>query len=275
MTGLFDLTAEQIRKLQEGNQVWWAKMDDDVRKYLESIIDNEEKWKATQAQIREQLTTTTEENVFSGFLDDLYSLADGSEDVFDNIADNWQQMVNKMVVNNLVGQKFQESLKGWYKALSDAMKKRTESGDNKAFKDELDRLQGEYSDYVHQAQEEIELFRNMGVIGSASASAQEQSASVTAMERITTDQAEEIIGRLNVMQILSQRDNDLSSQILLTLTSMNELVSGGGRSLGEMVTLMQTANGHLASIVSQNKKIYDDFGLKLDTLTNEIKNSYA
>lgn len=275
MTGLFDLTAEQIRKLQEGNQVWWAKMDDDVRKYLESIIDNEEKWKATQAQIREQLTTTTEENVFSGFLDDLYSLADGSEDVFDDIAENWQQMVNKMVVNNLVGQKFQESLKGWYKALSDAMKKRTESGDNATFKNELDRLQGEYSDYVHQAQEEIELFRNMGVIGSASASAQEQSASVTAMERITTDQAEEIIGRLNAGQIIWQQHKDLSSKILLTLTSMNELVSGSGRSLGEMVTLMQTANGHLASIVSQNKKIYDDFGLKLDTLTNEIKNSYA
>lgn len=275
MTGLFDLTAEQIRKLQEGNQVWWAKMDDDVRKYLESIIDNEEKWKATQAQIREQLTTTTEENVFSGFLDDLYSLADGSEDVFDNIADNWQQMVNKMVVNNLVGQKFQESLKGWYKNLSDAMKKRTESGDNATFKNELDRLQGEYSDYVRQAQEEIELFRNMGVIGSASASAQEQSASVSAMERITTDQAEEIIGRLNAGQIIWQQHKDLSSQILLTLTSMNEIVSGGGRSLGEMVTLMQTANGHLASIVSQNKKIYDDFGLKLDTLTNEIKNSYA
>ena len=45
----------------------------------------------------QQLTGTTAENVYDDFLNSLYDLADGSEDVMDDIAENWQKMVNHMV----------------------------------------------------------------------------------------------------------------------------------------------------------------------------------
>ncbi len=38
MTGLFDLTAEQLATLQRDAPTFWAKLDGDVREYLEQII---------------------------------------------------------------------------------------------------------------------------------------------------------------------------------------------------------------------------------------------
>lgn len=174
MTGLFDLTAEQIRKLQENNQVWWSKLDDDVRKYLEDIISNEEKWKAVQAQVMEQLTTTTKENVFDDFLNSLYDLANGSEEVMENIADNWQAMVNKMVINNIIAADMQKKLDGWYESLANLNKQRANGiiGDN-YYKSELERLQNLYNSYVQQGSDQIEQFREMGIIKSVKDTAEE------------------------------------------------------------------------------------------------------
>ena len=174
MTGLFDLTAEQIRKLQENNQVWWSKLDDDVRKYLEDIISNEEKWKAVQAQVMEQLTTTTKENVFDDFLNSLYDLANGSEEVMEDIADNWQAMVNKMVINNIIAADMQKKLDGWYESLANLNKQRANGiiGDN-YYKSELERLQNLYNSYVQQGSEQIEQFRDMGIIKSVQDAAEE------------------------------------------------------------------------------------------------------
>lgn len=55
MTGLFDLSAEQVEKLKEAD-IFWSKLDDDVREYLQGIIDGEERIKDIQNQIKEQLT---------------------------------------------------------------------------------------------------------------------------------------------------------------------------------------------------------------------------
>ena len=174
MTGLFDLTAEQIRKLQENNQVWWSKLDDDVRKYLEDIISNEEKWKAVQAQVMEQLTTTTKENVFDDFLNSLYDLANGSEEVMEDIADNWQAMVNKMVINNIIAADMQKKLDGWYESLANLNKQRANGiiGDN-YYKSELERLQNLYQSYVQEGADQIEQFREMGIIKSVKDTAEE------------------------------------------------------------------------------------------------------
>ena len=241
--------------------------------WIEKLIDTYEQLDENQKELMERLTTTSEDNVFDDFMDSLYNLADGSEDVMNDIADNWQKMVNKMVVNNLVGNQFQDDLKAWYKKLADTMKKRTEDGNTKELQNELDGLKDEYNDYVAAAQAQIEQLREMGIIqASSDATSQEQSASVQAMERITTDQAEELIGRMNAGQMIWQQGNDQRVLILQSLASMQEVVSGNGRSFSEMVTLMQTANSHLQSIYENNKKSYLEFKDILERMTHEISN---
>lgn len=126
------------------------------------------------AALNEALTTTTKENVFDDFLNSLYDLADGSEDVMEDIAKNWQQMVNRMVVNNLIGAKMQEQLENWYEQLANLNRQRTngEIGDS-YYKQQLERLQNLYNSYVQQGADQIEQFRQMGIIKAVQETAEE------------------------------------------------------------------------------------------------------
>ena len=123
--------------------------------------------KSLQEQLYESLTTTSKEDVFSGFLDNLYNLADGSETVFEDISDNWQQMVNKMAINNLVGAKFQKQLEQWYDSLG-ALNEQKSKGfiSDYQYRNRLEGLKAEYDSYVKQAQNDIETLRQEGIIKS-------------------------------------------------------------------------------------------------------------
>lgn len=272
-----DRLVEVFSDIKRNSPDIWANLlsirESDVEDFLNTLVASEEEINNISETLNQQLTTTTESNVFDSFLDSLYILADGSEDVMDDIAENWQKMVNKMVVNNLVGNQFQSDLQAWYKKLAETMQKRTKDGDTKQLQNELNALKDEYDDYVALAQAQINQLREMGIVQSPSdATSQNQSASVSAMERITTDQAEELIGRMNAGQMLWQQGNDQRALILQSLASMQEVVSGSGRSFSEMVTLMQTANSHLQSIYENNKKSYIELGEKIDKMTREIGN---
>ena len=71
MTGLFDLSVEQLEKLKSEAPTFWAKLDDDVRNYLDKIIDGSEKLGDIQIQIKEQLTQISFDNVRDAFYDTL------------------------------------------------------------------------------------------------------------------------------------------------------------------------------------------------------------
>ncbi len=122
---LWDLSPEEMKTLRS-NVDMWEKIKNTgkggyggrVAEKLNNYIDQAGKLEEITNALYENLTTTTKENVFDDFLNSLYDLADGSEDVFDDIADNWQSMVNKMVVNNLIGANFQKKLEGWYEELA-------------------------------------------------------------------------------------------------------------------------------------------------------------
>ena len=71
MTGLFDLTAEQLATLQRDAPTFWAKLDGDVREYLEQIIACNEETEEMRDLLNESLTQVSFDDVFSSFLDAL------------------------------------------------------------------------------------------------------------------------------------------------------------------------------------------------------------
>ena len=264
-TNLMDVWDELMRKnsYDEGAIAEW------VTKWADSYEDIKE----AKEQLAEQITTTTEEDVFGNFLNSLYDLADGSKTVFDDIAKEWQEMVNKMVINNLVGENFRNQLSEWYKKLYEANEKRLKDNDNQSFQQTLNALKEEYNQYAKDAKEHIEQLREMNIIKTTDEAVGQQSASVDVIQRITVDQADELIGRMNAGQMIWQIGNNQRDLIIQNIAAMSEVVSGGGRSLGEMVSLMQTANGHLADIKSYSKKIYDEFGEQIAEVIKQIKES--
>ncbi len=172
---IWDLTPEEMKMLRSNVDMWEQIINTGKGGYGESVADKlndyiEQAGKLQEItdKLYENLTTTTKENVFNDFLSDLYDLADGSEDVFDDIADSWQKMVNKMVVNNLVGARFQKNLEAWYEELAKLNESKVNGELSDAdYKRRLELLKAEYEGYVTEAQKDIETLRDNGIISEA------------------------------------------------------------------------------------------------------------
>jgi len=169
---IWNLSPEEMKMLRSNVDMWKMLQDTGkggyggrVAEELDKYIEQAGKLKEITDALYENLTTTTKDNVFDSFLNSLYGLANGSEKVFDEIAENWQEMVNKMAVNNLVGAKFQKNLETWYENLAKLNKART-SGEitDAEYRKRLDALKQEYEDYVKSARNDIEQLRNEGII---------------------------------------------------------------------------------------------------------------
>jgi tape measure domain-containing protein len=118
MTGLFDLTVEQLEKLKSEAPAFWAKMDGDVQEYLNGIIDGEERIEDIQDQIKEQLTQTTFNGVFDSFVDTLMDMDSSAKD----FSDSFSEYMQRAVLTTMVGNKFTEDLQTWYDAFAQANK---------------------------------------------------------------------------------------------------------------------------------------------------------
>lgn len=118
MTGLFDLTAEQLEKLKSEAPTFWAKMDGDVQEYLNGIIEAEERIEDIQNRVKEQLIQTTFSSVFDGFVDMLMDMDSSAKD----FSESFSGYMQRAVLTTMVGNKFTEDLQTWYDAFAQANK---------------------------------------------------------------------------------------------------------------------------------------------------------
>ena len=162
---LFDLTWQELEKLKNEAPQFWNSLHSEAQNYLDQYIEAGKKAEETIKALNKQLTTTTSDDVFSNFLDSLYELADGSEDVFENVAENWQKMVNRMVINNLIAKDFQSQLEGWYADLA-KLQSDYNSGyiSESAYRSRLDALKNRYNDYLSEAKGKVNQFTQWGII---------------------------------------------------------------------------------------------------------------
>lgn len=225
MKWLFELSAEQLKKLKEAD-IFWSKLDEDVREYLDRIIDGEEQINDILEKQKEKLNQMTFDDVFDGFLDSLYSLADGSEDVFDEIGENWQKMVNKMFINNIIGEKMKESLKGWSDKLAELNEKYVEKKiSDSEYQKGLKELKDEYDSFVKKAERDIESARKAGII--TSEGNEEQKTTINEARNLSEDTGSQIVGRLTAVQIAVESRNNKRDEQNTPLSLMNMKIEDG------------------------------------------------
>jgi len=198
---LWNLTPEEMKMLRSNVDMWKQLQDTGKGGYggrvadkLNDYIAQAGKLKEITDALYENLTITTRQNVFDDFLSSLYALASGSKDVFKDIEENWQTMVNKMAVNNLVGAKFQKNLEKWYESLAKLNEERVDGKITDAeFRKRLDALKEQYESYVNSAKNDIEQLRNEGIIKETDKGTTQQgkSGAFTAMSQ---DQATKLEG---------------------------------------------------------------------------------
>ena len=199
---IWNLTPEEMKMLRSNVDMWEmigntgkGGYGGRVQEKLNDYIEQAGKLQEITDALYENLTTTTRDNVFDDFLNSLYDLADGSEDVFDEIADNWQQMVNRMVINNLVGAKFQKDLETWYDNLAKLNEART-NGEitDEEYRKRLEALKAEYEGYVNKAKNDIETLRSEGIVKETGDNATTQSGKAGAFTTMSQDQATKLEG---------------------------------------------------------------------------------
>ena len=87
LSGLFNLTAEQLEKLKEEAPGFWSKLDGDVQNYLNKIIEGGERIEDIQKAVQEQLTQTSFDSLFDNFIDTLMDMDASSKDFADNFGE--------------------------------------------------------------------------------------------------------------------------------------------------------------------------------------------
>ena len=258
LEGLFDLSAKQLEELRANAPTFWAKLDDDVRKYLENIINGAEQLEQIQEQARNQFTSTTFDSVYDSFVS---SLADMDKSAYDFSKDFEKYMFNA-VLNAQVSKLFKTRLEDWYKAFAAA------NEDGMLSESEIASLRYDYDQIMKEGiamRDDLAKLTNYGSSG-------EGDATFKSVSSFTQEQGDILNGRLTAIQIGVQTGNVLRQQISNSLTAMNALVGGSSAAVDDMRDLVAMSNTHLADIVSLNKKMLTDFTERIDRIVINTQN---
>lgn len=244
MTGLFDLTVEQLEKLQ--STAFWEDMDDDVREYLNSIIEGEAKIEEIQNQVKERLTQTTFDSVFDSFVDTLMDMDSSAKD----FAEDFSEYMQRAILTNMVGEKFSKELQDWYDSFAEAGK--DEEGITKG---DMEELRKQYEEIVDAAvAERDKLAEIFGWTGEAT----QQSASSRGFQAMSQDTGEELNGRFTALQIAGEEIKNQSiaqSQSLSILNTRIDTISSTSSDIKDIASETRDiiANSYLELVqISEN-----------------------
>lgn len=232
MTGLFDLSVEQLEKLKSEAPTFWAKLDDDVRNYLDKIIDGSEKLGDIQIQIKEQLTQISFDNVRDAFYDTLLDMESGAEDFSEDFSGYLQKAILKTSMSKVYDKRLQE----WYDKFANYNK---EGGiDTGEYKD----LQQEWNDIVKDALEERDSLKDIfGWTSSSSSSQSGRAGTVTSMTEETAGRLEGI-GNAALDRIINI-DNNLTRHLEGMATSLGKIAGNS-----EYLRHLETINENIAEL---------------------------
>lgn len=142
MESLFNLSGEQLAELQEKAPVFWAKLDEDVREYLNNIIESNETLEEMRKTLNETLTGTSLDSFYDNYISMLQDL-DSSNLEF---AQSFEEYLKNAIIANVIGNKYKDSITKLYEdwaAYSDSNK------------DNVFDLTPEESDALKKAQESL------------------------------------------------------------------------------------------------------------------------
>jgi hypothetical protein len=232
MTGLFDLSVEQLEKLKSEAPTFWAKLDDDVRNYLDKIIDGSEKLGDIQAQIKEQLTQMSFDSMRDAFYDTLLDMESGAEDFSEDFSEYLQKAILKTSLSKVYDKRLQE----WYDKFANYNK---EGGiDTGEYKD----LQQEWNDIVKDALDERDSLKDIfGWTSSSSSSQSGRAGTVTSMTEETAGRLEGI-GNATLDHVISI-DNNLTRHLEGMATSLGKIAGNS-----EYLRHLETINENIAEL---------------------------
>lgn len=215
LTGLFSLTGEQLSKLQEDAPTFWAKLDGDVKGYLQDIIDCNEEIENMKEQLKETMTGVS----FDSFYDNFVSALSGMDKDSKDFADDFENYLKNAILSNLVANKYRSKIEELY---NDWANKSDSNGDG------IFDLTSSEADELRKAQqalaEEMIAERDaMAEVFGWTSSASSQESSKKGFATMSQDSADELNGRFTALQIAGE---EIKNQNQLQTMSILDLKAG-------------------------------------------------
>lgn len=258
MTGLFDLSAEQLTRLQEEAPTFWAKLDDQVRGYLQNIIDCNDEIEDMKDRIAETFTGIS----FDGFYDNFVSMLMDMGSSTDDFIDNLNEDIKKSMLTNLIATKYRDELKKLYDSWVD-MSDSNKDGVFDLDGDEVERLRNAEKDLADR------IIAERNAMASAfgwDSSAYSQEATHGYTTQLSEDTGSEIVGRATALYESALRREGITELTNQTLQEMlerqrdNYTVASDARqilaeSFLELVEIRQNTGAVVQPIKEINEKL--------------------
>lgn len=119
MTGLFDLSYEQLLKLRDEAPLFFSELREDTQKYINQIIESEEAWQEVQEARKEALTKIDFTGFYDSFVDTLKDMDATSED----FAENFEEYLKNAIFSSLVADQYKQKIEALYNRWADMAEK--------------------------------------------------------------------------------------------------------------------------------------------------------
>lgn len=270
MTGLFELSAEQLAKLREQAPTFWAKLDDDVREYLEQIIECNDNIEEMKEKLKEATTGVSFDSFYDSFVDKLMDMDKKSKD----FADDFGEYLMKSILQSLVANKYRDQIQ----ALYDAWYQFSDSNGDGNFDltpEEKQQLQEQQRQLAEQMIAERDALAEVFGFKSSSYS---QEASSKGFQSMSQDTGEELNGRFTALQIAgeeikaqSMMQTEFVKYISQDTSAIKFQIAWNTKQISEMIDIQHESNEHLSAIQKNTNQLYE-MNDRLDKIEKNTRN---
>lgn len=128
MTGLFDLTIEQIMTLKEQAPLFFAKLDSDTQDYLNDLVGVKDAQDELLKTLNEGITGVDFDSVGDDFQDMLTDMDSDAKTMLQNLSNSFSEMMRKSLIQQMYKDQYKDQLQKWYNMWADAMKDGSDGG---------------------------------------------------------------------------------------------------------------------------------------------------
>ncbi|WP_320983179.1 phage tail tape measure protein [Bacteroides sp.] len=246
MTGLFDLTDEQLLKLQSDAGIFWSQLDSDTQKYADQIANGVGKVAEVLEQQIADTTLIDYDSLRSDFQDLLSDMDADSAD----FADNFEDYMRNAILNSMLKDEFMDRLTAWREKLYNAM-------DDGVTEDEYNALKAE----GQQIADEMKARRDaMSDIYKWDKDDDEREASKKGFASMSQDSADKLDGSFAVMTSHTYSINEEVKNINSGTEKIAEKLSyliNMDKNMSEMLRCNDTIVSHLSDISNYTSNLVE------------------
>lgn len=189
VTDLYNLSGEELYNVMSQLPEVWNVIDENIRQYLEDIIELKDEAEEIKQALAESLTGVTQDSFYNNFIEGLADM----EMSFDDMCDNFETQLRKSIIAGLVASQYKTKINQLY----DAWAKAAETDGISS--DEATSLQEAYRKLVEEMIKQRDEMAD--AFGWTSGTGSSQSGQAGAFTSMTQDQGTKLEGLFTSVQI--------------------------------------------------------------------------